>query len=154
MSHIKLLDKVAVGGIPPDDVYYELADNVLEADDSVVSETGTSWVKSHEHVMVEPGWMTILTSLPTTLRIYFELRSIDGAYAYGKVRRNGSAVGTERSTTSSSWVSYTEDISGWDIDDKIQLYIKSGFDGYEMQAQNFRVLGWVRSSNAEDAMFE
>ena len=59
-----------------------------------------------------------------TLRISFKLRRVGGSLlpVYGRVYRNGSAVGTERSTTSTSGDTYTQDISGWSAGDRIQVY--------------------------------
>jgi hypothetical protein len=58
-----------------------------------------------------------------TLRISFKLRRVGGSLSvYGRVYRNGSAVGTERSTTSTSGDTYTQDISGWSAGDRIQVY--------------------------------
>jgi len=58
-----------------------------------------------------------------TLRISFKLRRVGGTLpVYGRVYRNGSAVGTERSTTSTSGDTYTQDISGWSAGDRIQVY--------------------------------
>jgi len=59
-----------------------------------------------------------------TLRISFKLRRVGDSLlrVYGRVYRNGSAVGTERSTTSVSGDTYTQDISGWSAGDRIQVY--------------------------------
>lgn len=59
-----------------------------------------------------------------TLRISFKLRRVAGGSlsVYGRVYRNGSAVGTERSTTSTSGDTYTQDISGWSAGDRLQVY--------------------------------
>lgn len=45
-----------------------------------------------------------------------------GTTAYGRIYRNGTPVGTQRSTKSTSDVTYTQDISGWQPGDDIQLY--------------------------------
>ena len=59
------------------------------------------------------------------LRIKFDLKHPFGNIAYGKIYRNGAAVGTERSTTSATYVTFSEDISGWSPGDLLQLYVKT-----------------------------
>lgn len=67
--------------------------------------------------------LTILNTIfATTLRIYFLLQSADTNAVYGKIYRNITAVGTERSTTS-TW-SGSEDITGWSLNDIIKVYGK------------------------------
>ncbi len=74
------------------------------------------------------------------IRIKFDLRgSVAGYTVYGKIYRNGVAVGTEQSTTSETFVTKTEDISGWSIDDNLQLYIKGNFGWSRVFAQNLRL---------------
>jgi hypothetical protein len=62
-----------------------------------------------------------------TLRIGFVLaRAILGTtdqIAYGQLYRNGSAIGTEQTSTSMIGITFSEDISGWKIGDRLQLYI-------------------------------
>jgi len=53
----------------------------------------------------------------------FDLRSGGGATVYGQIDRNGSSVGTLRSTTSTTDISFTETITGWTAGDLLQLYI-------------------------------
>jgi hypothetical protein len=56
-------------------------------------------------------------------RIKFALKSgTGGATSYGKIYKNGVAFGTERTTTSTTYTTYSEDltVSGGDL---IQLYI-------------------------------
>ncbi len=78
----------------------------------------------------------------TTLRIKFDLKASSVAItAYGRVYRNGVAVGTERSTSSTSYVNYSEDISGWSSKDLIQIYIKSSTYGIAAQCRNLRAYG-------------
>jgi hypothetical protein len=53
------------------------------------------------------------------------LRASSGATAYGRIYRNGSAVGTERSTSSETDVVFSQDISGWTAGDMVQIYAKA-----------------------------
>lgn len=58
-----------------------------------------------------------------SFRIYFVMKSLSGVYpVYGQIYRNGVAVGTERTTSSTSYVGFTEDISGWNVGDLLQIY--------------------------------
>ena len=58
-----------------------------------------------------------------TLRIGMTLAVADGSTTvYGRIYRNGSPVGTQRTYTGSSSASWTEDIAGWSAGDKVQLY--------------------------------
>jgi hypothetical protein len=74
------------------------------------------------------------------LRISFNLWSGDAsATAYAQIYRNGSAVGTLRSTTSMSAVGFTEDISGWSLNDLCQLYVWASSTTYGAFVNNFQL---------------
>lgn len=60
-----------------------------------------------------------------TLRIKFWLAVSGAATGYGRIYRNGSAVGTERTLTTSVGTQYSEDISGWTAGDLLQIYSKT-----------------------------
>lgn len=61
-----------------------------------------------------------------TYRIAFGLRTDNSSVAaFGRIYRNGVAVGTERSTTSTTLVTFTEDVSGWSPNDLVQIYARS-----------------------------
>ncbi len=59
-----------------------------------------------------------------TYRVVFTLTSGDGAAVYGRIYRNGAAVGTERSSIGAT---FSEDISGWSAGDLCQLYLKGKY---------------------------
>jgi len=79
-------------------------------------------------------------------RAYFDLKYVrffgTGNTAYGRVYKNGSPLGTEKITTSTTYVTMSEDIT---VDlapgDEIQLYIKTNDYSYEDAAfvRNFRI---------------
>lgn len=75
----------------------------------------SSYVKTFE-VQIDRGG---------TLRIVFSLRASSGATAYARIYRNGSPVGTERSTKSETDVVFSQDISGWTAGDLLQIYAKA-----------------------------
>jgi hypothetical protein len=62
-----------------------------------------------------------------TLRIKFDLKGAgqdDGRVTYGRIYRNGVAVGTEQSVVpSAGYVTKSEDIAGWNAEDLIQVYV-------------------------------
>lgn len=88
---------------------------IFSADNEVtVSPTG-SYIKAKEIVLDKGG----------TLRIAFDLRSPTGVgYVYGRVYRNGTAVGSTRQTNG-TWQTYTQDISGWSPGDLLQIYVNT-----------------------------
>jgi len=74
---------------------------------------GTSPAKVQEIYIPRPG----------TLRIKFSIAKAGGTTVFGQIYRNGSAVGTLQSTTTSTGTQYSEDISGWSVGDLCQLYV-------------------------------
>ena len=57
------------------------------------------------------------------LRIKFDLKRA-GVASYAMIYRNGAAVGTERYADSSTYTTWSEDISGWSRGDLCQLYCR------------------------------
>ncbi len=76
-----------------------------------------------------------------SLRITWEGKGGSGGYLqYSRVYRNGVGVGAEHTTNTSGYVTFTEDLSGWTAGDLCQLYYhSSGYDGYILYVQNFRI---------------
>lgn len=109
--------------------------NIASANTASTS-TQTSYTKVKEIYIAHPGVITIK----------FDIHCTGGIEsAYGRVYRNGSAVGTERLTTSGSYQTYSEDISGWSIGDLCQLYVKTSDSGSANSYRNFKLY----VSNAE-----
>jgi hypothetical protein len=107
-------------------------DNVCVSSDEEKETANPEWVKAKEIRIYRPG----------TYRIQLDLAAYGEALtAYGRVYRNGSPVGTERSTSESSWTTFSEDIEGWGQGDLIQLwYRQAGGTGSEAaRVRNFRV---------------
>lgn len=69
------------------------------------------------------------TGASGTLRISFAMRAQGTITAYCEILRNGSPVGTTRSTTSTTNVVYTEDITGWSIGDELSFQTKVSIEG-------------------------
>jgi len=77
-----------------------------------------------------------------TLRIKFEIKNPpDGGTSYGRIYRNGTAVGTLRTVSSYTWNTFTQDISGWSPGDTVQLYVYGSkvSDYYSVAYRNFRI---------------
>lgn len=117
------------------DAYYSYAgtDTFINASNDA-SFTDASYTKQKE--------ITLRATPGATLRIVFDLRTENGAETvYGKIYRNGAAVGTERSHTGNTdWdTQSTEDIAGWSSGDLLQAYcyITGGATGH---IRNFKVL--------------
>jgi hypothetical protein len=107
-------------------------DELRNSNDTQKTTTSTSYVKLKE---------TKLGTVPaglTSIRISFDLNG-NGGTVYARVYRNGAAIGTERSTTSVSPVTFTEDFTTttWAANDLIQLYAHVVTSG-TVYVQNFR----------------
>lgn len=112
------------------------SETLRHSNDAEKSLCNDSWTKVKE--------IKINCSEPITgpLRIKFDLRGQTGnETCYGRIYRNGSPVGTERSTNSTSWTTFSEDIDGWQDNDLIQLYIRIFPADALMYARNFRIYG-------------
>ena len=59
-----------------------------------------------------------------TLRIKFTLQNSVSGNAEAQINRNGSTVGTLRTESSSTPVTYSEDISGWSVDDTCEIFLR------------------------------
>jgi len=96
------------------DRWLTAGDYLQHANDGENFTGNTSYTKTHE----------LITGFAGPLRIKFDLKSSNGAdQVSGRIYLNGIAVGTERTTTSGTYVTYSEDIlvsSG----DLIQVYCK------------------------------
>lgn len=59
--------------------------------------------------------------------------------AYAKIYKNGVAIGTERSTTSTAYVAFSEEFSGWVKDDLIQIYAYISNASYIAYVEEMRI---------------
>lgn len=72
------------------------------------------------------------------IRTKFHLRRYDTTgTAYGRIYKNGNALGTERSNTSSAGVWYEEDLSGLQAGDLLQLYTKQSTSAGQVCVKDF-----------------
>ena len=92
-------------------------DELRNSNNTQKTTTSTSYVKLKE---VKLG---AVPSGLTSIRISFDLNG-NGGTVYAQIYRNGTAIGTERSTTSVTPVTFTEDFTTttWAKNDLIQLY--------------------------------
>ena len=123
--------------------YGGVSNNVLISWDTPASTTNTSYTKLKTFTLgayLKPN---------RTLRLKFDLKATSNT-SYATIYRNGSPVGTERITSSVSYVTYSEDISGWNPSDAIELYVKSSDAGNTASVQNFRICGDMVTSIATE----
>lgn len=84
--------------------------------------------------------ITFTNGLLGAQRFLFDIKTSDVAKtAYGKVYRNGAAIGTEQSTASATYVTKSEDLTqDWNPDDTCELWIHN--DGVGITSvQNFQI---------------
>ncbi len=89
---------------------------------------------SSNSVYVKKKAFTIVTS--GTYRVKFDMQSSGSPTAYCRIYKNGVAYGTERSVTTSGYVTFTEDLY-FSAGDTCEVWIKA--DTTTAYVQNFRV---------------
>jgi|LGOV01.1.fsa_nt_gb hypothetical protein len=111
-------------------------DERLATDDTEENTASTTYVKLKEFEIKTQH-------ISGTLRIAFDMKTSSlNKTAYGRIYKNGSVVGTERSTDAVTYVAKSADISGWKSGDLIQLYVHQySAGGYYAYVKNFRVSG-------------
>jgi len=113
------------------------SDNLKASSDNVQNTTSASYTKIKE-ITVADYAPKISDKDIGKLRIKFDLATNNTSVAaYGRIYKNGSAVGTERSTQSTSYVTFTEDLE-FKAGDKIQLYAHSNGTSIA-SVRNFRI---------------
>lgn len=112
---------------------YQIGDNLIHAHDDVVLSLAES------PVLRKTITITELYPSPSTLRIKFDL-STEGATAYGRIYKNGAPYGTQQSTSSTTYVTFSEDLQ-FAQGDLIQLYLWTSTSYRYAYARNFRVYG-------------
>jgi len=111
-----------------------LGDTLLIANNALKYTYSTTYVKLKE-IRID-----LLRVSPATLKIYYEFYSTGGNTVYAQIYRNGSAYGTERSTTSTSPIAVTENLQ-FSQGDYVQIYGKSSTTNDYVNVQNFRIYG-------------
>lgn len=107
-----------------------VAGDILLAEANTMRSQTTSTYTRKKEIQVNKGGV---------LRIKFD-GCKNGGSGYARVYRNGVAVGTEQSmtTTNPTFTTYSEDISGWSPGDLVQLYAK-GDNTYSCEVKNFKI---------------
>ncbi len=105
------------------------SDNLEQSADTEQTSTSTPFEKKKE----------IKVRFSGTIRIKFDLKSNSGPPfpANGQIYVNGIAVGIDQLTRSSTFVTFSEDISGIHTDDLVQLFVHAD-PGKTMTTRNFR----------------
>lgn len=108
--------KIAAYAITPVKLGVLVGDSLISANATERNSESLSYVKLKETRAGNYG----------ALRIKFSMYTGNVTYCvYGQIYRNGSPVGTERSTYSGTYITYSEDISGWSPGDLCQIYGKT-----------------------------
>jgi hypothetical protein len=115
---------------------YIISDDVLHSHDAEVNNPNTTYAK------FKTITLDTLISRSLNIRTYFELKCYSAYAVYGRVYKNGAAFGTERSTSSTTYVSFTEDL-GFKQGEICELWLRASTAGtsYAAYARNFRILG-------------
>ena len=106
---------------------------------------------TNKSAVVAGGWVkakSVQVFATGILRVKFELRSPQNYTVYGRIYKNAVAYGTQRSTTSSTFVAYTQDLS-FSSEDTVELWINGG--GYQVQVQNFKICADIGSLLISDS---
>ena len=139
-------DAVIKGAVLDIKKIYKIGDATLHTHGVPGNSTAGSYTK------VKTITLDTLFKTPSTIRIHFELHSTSGGQVYGRLYKNGGAVGTQRNTVSSDWQLYNQDLSFAD-GDTIELWVYTvGGAGYEVHYQNLRVLGSVPVMTIDEAL--
>jgi len=113
---------------------YTASDNLLKSDDAEVSHSTSTYTK-YKTITVPAG----LSSSQS--RIKFDLRAGGAGFnSAARIYKNGVAFGTEQSTASQTYVTKSEDLSGFVGGDTIELWLRCVYGAPEY-ARNFRVYG-------------
>ncbi len=123
-------DYVTIAKIDPDILEVIVSDNLRGSSDSEVTRTGVTYILAKE--------LTI-TGIPdgSSIRVKFTGFEVTDN-AFGKVYVNDVAVGTERSFTGGE-TEYSEDFTGINSGDKIQIYAHAQVGSGEAHIKNFRI---------------
>ena len=117
---------------------YVSSSNVITSLDGEELHNSTTYTKEKEIGPIPDD----IFSNDSVLSIMFTLKSQAGfVTVYGRIYRNGVAVGTEQSTVNTNYVPYYETISGWSACDLVQLYTRTSNGSYSVYVDNFRVRG-------------
>ena len=109
-----------------------IAGDILEVSADLEKQSdGTDTYKKHKEIYIARAG---------AYRIKFDMKSSATHLSYAKVYKNGAAFGTEQNESSTSYVTKSEDLSGWAEGDLCQLYLHGNPTyGESTYAKNFRI---------------
>jgi len=115
---------------------YDGSDILLSNDsEKIVSSTTEVKVKEIKITKLRP-------TSNVTLRIYFEHCVTDSSIMiFSRIKRNGVSVGVLYGTGLVYWTPVSQDLTGWNENDTIELWCYITDPTYRGKVRNFRVLG-------------
>jgi len=128
---------------------YRMESPILEAADSEAETYNNAMTKLKE-ISIDDLRQT---SCPVTLRIKYDYAIPGGTEAEFQVYRNGSPAGTAKSTTSGVYSTWEEDVEGWLVGDKIQLYARVVSGEGRALCRRLRVLGIIDNTTVNSDAF-
>ena len=107
--------------------------NLRNSHNAEASTDSTSYVKLKT--------ITLTNGLVGQHRIKFDMRATSDSYiVYGRIYRNGVALGTEQSTISTTYVTFSQDITQtWNPGDTLELWVKCTLAETPAYVQNFGI---------------
>jgi len=109
---------------------------IIHSNNTQVTTNSLTYVKKKEIILSDGG------EDGQAFSIVFDIKTLNGAHTYyGRIYVNGTAVGTERSGNQTAFQTYTETITGLNVGDKIQLYLKNSNTFLTCVAENLRLKG-------------
>ena len=117
---------------------YAAGDVPIAASLVAVATTGTTLTLSKSIQITRAG----------TLRIKFTLQESASGFAEAQINRNGSTIGTLRSDQSST-TTYSEDISGWSVDDTCEIFLRHTTGGGTATLTDFIIFSNVATVAVE-----
>jgi len=124
---------------------YRLSDNVI-----TVSASEESSISVNVPVKIKEISWVYAPRDTIDIRIAFDMKIDPGTFtAYGQIYRNGTPVGTLRSTQSTTYVEFSEDISGWSVGENIELWIYVNHAGETVYVRNLELRGAHAQSRNE-----
>jgi len=107
------------------------SDTLQQSNDDLTETNNTSYTKLKE--------ITCNVAL-ANVRVKFALASEHtGVTVYGKVYKDGVAIGTERSRNTTSYATFSEDFATVAVGSKLQIYGKTSNEPWFMYCKNFRL---------------
>jgi hypothetical protein len=108
---------------------------LIASSDSEKSVADIPWTKQKEIELMATGTFTISFDMWTSAGAGHDLS--------GKIYRSGGSIGSSYlSSNAGAWNTYSQNLGGWSVGDKIQLYCtSSGEGGIFEKIRNFRIYG-------------